>query len=113
MAITLTVIATGTATAHAETNSDNNSDSNSNNVSDGHSKNNVCFKLFNVSFFVFCCCYLSYSVIIFVHVQDKHFSLTSGVMNVFSPFPAPSKVTPRKNKIIRITYGNVAVKYTA
>ena len=42
----------------------------------------------------------------------RHDVLTSGLKKALTPFPTPSKVTPRKNKTIRMTYGNVAVKYT-
>ncbi len=39
--------------------------------------------------------------------------LTSGVNMCLTPDPAPSNVTPRMKNMIRTTYGNNAVKYTA
>ena len=39
--------------------------------------------------------------------------LTSGLKRAFKPLLAPSSETPKKNSIIRMRYGIVAVMYTA
>lgn len=45
-----------------------------------------------------------------IRIQDiQH---TSGIKKCFSPSSKPSRVTPRKKKMTRTKYGNVAVTYT-
>lgn len=47
-----------------------------------------------------------------VHTFASRTFCHCGVRQYLIPFMAPSKVMPRMNRMVKTTYGNVAVKYT-